>query len=296
MKEVTMSKLHCYPDENRDRRKRRMQYVSTIEEKMLQWLPDGRDVSDYPKPGETSLYQWAWEFLRRDRRYQYEYTILSEIPGEHETSQFRENFCHIYHYPYWLDDITRDETLMPRIRELINTKRSDFIKHYWLDRFSPELNPSLTSPPAFCVPLYPQLLDDILGRGARLLAEVPHMSEYPCETTYTFSLADDIDQQVEIVRDHLKVAKRIRQRKHLWIDDETLKDYLPESQDKFVLYLRLLDAEAKCNYDLITWDSEKKKNSIAIDDCDFEQIKRAADSLVYGGYRFLLRSATDGNG
>jgi len=289
-----MLRLHQYPADSSDRRKRGLHYINTVREKMLQWLPDGRDVSAYPVPGETSLYQWAWEFMRRDPCYQFRYTILSEIPSEHEAGHFRESFCHTYHFdPYWLEGKTLNEYSMPRIRELINTKRSDFIKQFWLARFSPELNPSLNSHPEFSVPAYPLALDDILGRGGYVSAEIPLMFEYPCETTYTFSLADDIDSQVEIVTNHLKEARADRLQKQLWIDDNTLKDYVPESHEMYLLYLRLLDAEANGVYDQITWNSHNRKDAIAIDECNFEQIKRTASSLVEGGYRYLLRMAEE---
>ncbi|MFM9890730.1 MAG: transcriptional regulator domain-containing protein [Rickettsiales bacterium] len=34
------------------------------------WLPDWRDVTQYPDSKKTSAAQWAWEFLRRNQKYQ----------------------------------------------------------------------------------------------------------------------------------------------------------------------------------------------------------------------------------
>jgi hypothetical protein len=34
------------------------------------WLPDWKDITNYPDPKHTSRRQWAWEFLRRNPRYQ----------------------------------------------------------------------------------------------------------------------------------------------------------------------------------------------------------------------------------
>ena len=36
------------------------------------WLPDWRDADAYPKANDTSLNQWAWEFLRRWPEYQHD--------------------------------------------------------------------------------------------------------------------------------------------------------------------------------------------------------------------------------
>jgi hypothetical protein len=36
---------------------------------ITEWLPDWQDASQYPNEEETSLEQWAWEFLRRNSKY-----------------------------------------------------------------------------------------------------------------------------------------------------------------------------------------------------------------------------------
>jgi len=38
--------------------------------KDIDWLPDWRNPSEYPSPDDLSRYEWMWEFLRRNPRYQ----------------------------------------------------------------------------------------------------------------------------------------------------------------------------------------------------------------------------------
>ena len=43
-----------------------------------EWLPDWRDPSAYPDPKATPGDQWAWEFLRRNPKYQHEYRTAEQ--------------------------------------------------------------------------------------------------------------------------------------------------------------------------------------------------------------------------
>jgi hypothetical protein len=42
----------------------------TVSIKKPDWLPEWEDATQYPDPNTTSPRQWAWEFLRRNPRYQ----------------------------------------------------------------------------------------------------------------------------------------------------------------------------------------------------------------------------------
>lgn len=44
-------------------------YINDI----IEWLPDWRDESQYPDPKSTLPAEWAWQFLRRNKRYQEAY-------------------------------------------------------------------------------------------------------------------------------------------------------------------------------------------------------------------------------
>lgn len=46
----------------------------------LDWLPDWREASAYPDPKKTTPKQWAWEFLRRNPKYQQDYGKWRETP------------------------------------------------------------------------------------------------------------------------------------------------------------------------------------------------------------------------
>ena len=65
----------------------------------VDWLPDWRDESGYPAPNELSARLWAWQFLRRNSKYQADFeswqelvSILpkenGEIPNIHEDLRF----------------------------------------------------------------------------------------------------------------------------------------------------------------------------------------------------------------
>jgi hypothetical protein len=48
------------------------------------WLPDWRDLTDYPDPkaalGTSSSHRWRWEFQRRDPDYQHDWAERTERP------------------------------------------------------------------------------------------------------------------------------------------------------------------------------------------------------------------------
>jgi len=60
------------------------------------WLPDWRKQSLYPDPETKSRKQWAWEFLRRNERYQVEWTRQDEADYSVRYSP-KEYEC----YPKW---------------------------------------------------------------------------------------------------------------------------------------------------------------------------------------------------
>jgi len=54
------------------------------------WRPDWRDPKKYPDPAKTRLVQWAWEFLRRNEKYQQRCSQLQDLKGP--ISVFQEEF------------------------------------------------------------------------------------------------------------------------------------------------------------------------------------------------------------
>lgn len=50
---------------------------------ILDWLPDWRDVSQYPVPDTTEPRQWAWEFLRRNAEYQNDFEKSDSEPHKY---------------------------------------------------------------------------------------------------------------------------------------------------------------------------------------------------------------------
>lgn len=79
----------------------------------LSWLPNWEDVSQYPNPDTSDSLQWAWEFLRRNSKYQedwiYELSLIvihdtvspdhpefEIIPGQEDDSKGRRYYLNAY--------------------------------------------------------------------------------------------------------------------------------------------------------------------------------------------------------
>lgn len=249
----------------------------------LKWIPDFRNTDAYPKP-DTTLEQIAWEFLRRNRFYQSQYEILSKYPDVHELKAFRRTF----EKEYLLLLSLRKDLSVDTIRGIIKHKREEFLTTYWLHgRFSKRLDPAVNKHPKFAPLKYPVSLTPIVAGAFPI--NMPNIFEYPCERVLKLSLADDIDQQLKGVKTALKddiIDNADKLNLH-----QLRKDYLPSNTETYVLYLRILDAEAsgipfnmldKC-VDIL--------DAIGSDKRSFDEIYDTATSLTDSGYRFILKAA-----
>ncbi len=246
------------------------------------WLPDWRDPEAYPKPDKTSLHQWAWEFLRRNEFYQASYSALSKLPPVGDIKAFKRNLQQAFSLPH-LDSSYSKEI----IKDLVRCKRYDFIHRYWLDTFSRRLDPASKCHPQFKVPNYPFCITGELLRGTPPI-EIPHSFGYPYENVYTFSLAENINKQIKNLKLMIKSEK---QDFDCSADVKKLKnECLPELQEKYILYLRILDAAAsgipvymldKC-VDILDVISNDKRA--------FHKIYDTAIHLTDSGYRLILKS------
>lgn len=50
--------------------------MTVISMQVPDWLPNWKNKKGYPDPATTTAQQWAWEFLRRNTKYQADYAEL----------------------------------------------------------------------------------------------------------------------------------------------------------------------------------------------------------------------------
>lgn len=64
-----------------------------------EWLPNWRDTGAYPDGPNITRQEWAWEFLRRNKRYQHDYNELLSLQSTENSEldrQASEIFCSVY--------------------------------------------------------------------------------------------------------------------------------------------------------------------------------------------------------
>jgi hypothetical protein len=76
-----------------------------------QWLPDWTDESAYPSPDSDTLngkIMWAWEFLRRNPKYQQAYNMYKQTPDAGEKMLFGLEIARNYGFRFKPVDPSRD--------------------------------------------------------------------------------------------------------------------------------------------------------------------------------------------
>ncbi|MBU0908338.1 MAG: hypothetical protein KKA54_11165 [Proteobacteria bacterium] len=65
------------------------------------WLPNWRNVAEYPDPASTTAQQWAWEFLRRNSDYQADYKelIVFRENDDPEINKFANEVINTFYGP-----------------------------------------------------------------------------------------------------------------------------------------------------------------------------------------------------
>lgn len=124
--------------------------------KVPDWLPDWKKTEDYPDPkGTVSREQWAWEFIRRNPRYQH----LYRIGRRHKESWYNtfSNSKRFSRYFKCTPKVNKGESYeeymarckLEKITPKIMPKRQRILDVFPVVEFSPKLNPAKTEPPEF---------------------------------------------------------------------------------------------------------------------------------------------------
>jgi hypothetical protein len=124
--------------------------------KIPDWLPDWRQTEGYPDPKDSvSKAQWAWEFLRRNPRYQKLYregrrhkeSWYKAFPKSDKFSRYFSCIPKANKGESYEEFIARcsSENMDPKI----TPKRQRILDVFPVARFSAKLNPAKTLPPEF---------------------------------------------------------------------------------------------------------------------------------------------------
>src|SRR5262249_31900961 len=172
----------------------------------IDWgTPDPRDPNAYPSARGTSLTQWAWEFLRRDRDYRRRYEQLVRDRG-HEHIQERKDGPQVH----WRSPA---EVLRQEFRVVVSVARGTNIPP----------DPRDSRPPLF--------------EGAEIVYEVEVQPDpvKPPKILIEYDYSLPLEPQVEVAR--LRLMERAKE----W---GSVEPRVRIQIDKFPRYLRLLDFEA----------------------------------------------------
>lgn len=126
----------------------------TKEPKIPKWLPDWKDESAYPDPtGNVSREQWAWEFIRRNPRYQQ----LYREGLRHRETWYKKYPTNKSFYKYFncTPKVNKDESYeeySARCKSenkdsIIKPRRRKILDEFPVAKFSSKLNPANSSHP-----------------------------------------------------------------------------------------------------------------------------------------------------
>jgi hypothetical protein len=206
------------------------------------WLPNWRDESLYPQQENTTITQWAWEFLRRNPNYQDDYNKYKEL-GE---NCLRGEIPYLDEAPdYYLGfDLRRskkDEEYKqiitgPTISEhreylVIKTPYNYFCSKYGLRNFFPD--PACNNP---------TIQFQYLGVSYFSFTDIPIPGglkpKRPAEIAVIFHLDLSLERQLKEMKKFL-----IKEKERL-IDKEAINCVEKRNRaEQYKEYLRILDAD-----------------------------------------------------
>ena len=175
------------------------------------WLPDWRDPSQYPDPKKASGEQWAWEFLRRNPKYQQEYQLAKEA-GDKKTWESLTESWGIGSAPL---DPSADTWI---VLAFIDTG----------------VGPGKQKP----VNMGPPVLNSLMVRELGSDEKTPLKES---EVALVFDLALPLAPQLQRAKGHM-----LRKQRGSWGKRRGIVDSEKRARvDLYQIYLRLLDAEIK---------------------------------------------------
>lgn len=131
--------------------------TSTKVPKIPIWLPNWEDESAYPDPKRTvSKEQWAWEFIRRNPRYQ----RLYREGLRHKETWYKKHQNNKLFYKYFncIPKVNKGESYeeysarceSEKKDPIIKPKKRRILDEFPVTKFSSKLNPAKTDHPELC--------------------------------------------------------------------------------------------------------------------------------------------------
>lgn len=235
------------------------------------WAPDWKDKEQYPAPDEMDFQDWAWEFLRRNRKYQLDWQIACENPNK---LVFNNNF----------DDLrTKDEW-----RE--GDKSATPIRQAYADMWALlEL-----SPPEFprkCNMLLNFTTSPRAKNPTNLWTEdgIPNVVMGSPTKESAFSFTVDLEAPINPQVTHIK--KFMKSRRQFLIDQGKIVPFTTKVNTRYMTsYLRCFDAR-QCGAK-ISEIAEVIFGGVGeypdyLGNKEVQNALSAADKLVHGGYAKL---------
>ncbi|MDO9256330.1 MAG: DUF6499 domain-containing protein [Bacteroidales bacterium] len=209
--------------------------------KIPKWLPDWRDERAYlALDKNTSREKWAWEFMRRNPKYQF----LYRNGRRHFSSWYKKNVDNKNFYKYFIckpKAIKNDSYAeylhrckAAGITPTIKSKRREILDKFPVLTFSIKLKPDNPEPPDFNTDYnYPHMYI-----APDYEEEFSYDIQNDDEVFMVFSSALSIDDQINKARDLLKVDQ-----KEYKEQGNDVSDFLKLNHLSLKDYLRYLDAE-----------------------------------------------------
>ena len=249
------------------------------------WVPDWREPNQYPNHKDTSLVQWAWEFLRRNPEYQKDYKQALEMPGDEDIDAYKDRTDFAEYFitePKMKKGETYSELLNRAGSKNLNVSveciRDDILDIYGLGnpspgRFSEKLDPSIDEPPEFATDSYP-ISSPVKWRN--IWTRKSLKPDYTDEIVMKFSIESDITDQLEHAKKILEEAKgNIKKSRKSIV---TYRDYL-----------RVLDAMDMGMTEQQLMKELNKKKKITYPWSTIKAKRDKARELRDGGYKKLLK-------
>jgi hypothetical protein len=220
-----------------------------------EWLPNWRDPSEYPDPDKTEAHQWAWEFLRRNPKYQEAYAHFSRVANIRTDINGRKYVENSEETANAISYIRKNFGIKSNICTPQNPATNKSYDFMFSDFEGPE-----------CV-----IYDDWHKSNGQ---EQPGLApRRQGEIVVRFDPDKPLDFQISGVKFILEQAWK--------------RSKPPRARRKYVDYLRILDADScgESNADIANelYPSNSRKKNMLDDD------RRAAKSLRDRDYRMLLR-------
>lgn len=204
-------------------------------QKVPNWLPDWRQPDGYPDPKtEVSREQWAWEFMRRNSRYQ----KLYREGRRHKESWYKKfpNSEKFSRYFQCVPKATKSESYSEYMARChldgtspkVTPKREKILDFFPVMEFSAKLNPNRKTPPIFNKHYFYPICETVSEDDAKITFLIGGKHEVFMVFSAAFPIKDQIERAesylLEQQRDYEEQGNELHQNGRVRI--QPLRNYL----------------------------------------------------------------------